>query len=286
MLNLEPISIEHKALVDGFMEKECLFNGDYCFGNIFAWGGVLNTKVCVDGGLCAFVSDLSKSRMLISFPMGEGDKAGLVLELADYAVKQGKKPVLGLMPEKQKKEAEAVLGDKLTLLRVRDSDDYVYLAEKMITLSGKELHSKKNMLNGFLKNEYKYERITNKNVKQAREFCIAKTVSREEKLAAERFFDNYNQLELCGAILKINEKIVAATVAELRGDTVIIHIEKAEKNVRGAYAAINNLFLKNDMPHVTYVNREDDMGEENLRKAKLSYKPCFMVEKYIGEFSL
>lgn len=284
MLNIEPIQLKHKEITTKFRKAEELFNGDYCFGNLFGWGGAFNTRVCFWKQLYTAVAEIDENRMLIGYPLGNGNKRLLTEKLADYAVQCGKIPFVGLVPDKLLKKASHDLEGLVSFSHQRDSDDYVYLTRKLIELSGDELHSKKNMLNSFLKNDYVYEEITASNISEAKTFCIGKCFTDAEKLVTERFFDNFIALDLCGAILKINQKIVAATLAERLDDTVIIHTEKAEKNVRGAYAAINNLFLKNTMSDTVYVNREDDMGLENLRKAKLSYKPEFMIEKYIGSF--
>lgn len=284
MANIEHVQLKHKEITDRFRDSEGLFNGDYCFGNLFAWGGVLNTHLCFEGDMYTAVAEISDNRLLIGYPIGEGDKKTLVRELAKYAEEHGRTPVVGLVPgcliEKASRDLEGVV----TFKRRRNSDDYVYLTEKLIDLSGDELHSKKNMLNSFLKNDFVYEEIDQNNITRAKAFCLEKCYTPDEGLVTERFFDNFTALDLKGAVLKIGGEIVAATVGECRRDTVIIHTEKAEKDVRGAYAAINNLFLKNTMSHTRYVNREDDMGLENLRKAKLSYKPEFMIEKYMGYF--
>ena len=288
MIKKEPISIEHKALTDRFRDGAGLFNGDYCFGNLFAWGGVFDTQMRFFGNLYTASATLSGNRRLIGFPIGEGsaeEKRAFVLELAHEAREEGKTPIVGLVPDKLIEKAKTALEGVVTFSRLRDSDDYVYLTEKLIELGGDELHSKKNMLNSFLKNEYDFRDICPENLEKARAFCLDKCFTDNERLVTERFFDNFEALGLQGAVLEISGEIVAATLAERRGDTVIIHTEKAEKSVRGAYAAINNLFLKNRMADTVYVNREDDMGLENLRKAKLSYKPEFMVEKYLGTFN-
>lgn len=281
---LEPVSIEHKPLFDSFREKESLFNGDYCFGNLYGWGAVLNTKVCFYKGMYSSVARISKKDMLISFPLGEGDKKEFVYTLKNYVENLGFQAVLGLFNSELMKEAKGVLGADVEFLRRRDSDDYIYLTEDLISLSGPELHSKKNMLNSFLKQEFTYEEINENNKDFARDFCLEKAYTNNEKIVIERMFECYGELDLTGAIIKIGGGIVGATVAEKSGETVIIHIEKAEKDVRGAYAGINNLFLKNSMSGTLFVNREDDMGLSNLRKAKLSYKPYRMEEKFIGVF--
>ncbi|MDP4117764.1 MAG: phosphatidylglycerol lysyltransferase domain-containing protein [Bacillota bacterium] len=284
MVEFKRVSIEDKPLVDKFLDEAGLFNGDSCFGNIFAWSDAFNTKICTDGSLFTCIAELGKDRMLINFPLGKGDRITFVKEICDYARQAGRKPSIGLIADRLKPLAEETFGDKLKLLRCRNNDDYVYLAEKLINLSGKDLHSKKNMLNGFLKNEYTYEGINAGNLGEIKEFCLQNSFTTAETLVIGRFFDNFVPLGLTGAAIRINKTLVAATVGERKGNTIIIHVEKALHDVRGAYAAINNLYLKNDNADVYYVNREDDMGHENLRKAKMSYKPDYMVEKYIGEF--
>ncbi len=281
---LQPVSIEHKTLFDSFRELAGLFNGDYCFGNLYGWGGVLNTKVCFYKGMYSSIAQISKSEMLISFPLGDGNKKEFVYTLKNYVENLGYKAVLGLLNSTLLEKAKEVFGEEVEFLRRRDSDDYVYLTEDLISLSGQELHPKKNMLNSFLKQEFIYEEINEKNKEVARNFCLEKAYTNNEKIVIERMFECFGELSLTGAVIKIKGDVVAVTVAERSGETVIIHIEKAEKDVRGAYAGINNLFLKNSMPGTLYVNREDDMGLSNLRKAKLSYKPYRMEEKFIGVF--
>lgn len=281
---LEPVSIEHKPLFDSFREKESLFNGDYCFGNLYGWGAVLDTKLCFYKGMHSSVARISKKDMLISFPLGEGDKKEFVYKLKNHVENLGVNPVIGLLNSALLEKAKDVFGEEVEFLRRRDSDDYVYLTEDLISLSGPELHPKKNMLNSFLKQEFTYEEINEENLGEAFLFCLEKAYTNNEKIVMERMFKNFDALSLRGAVIKIAGKIVGATVAECSDKTVIIHIEKAEKDVRGAYAGINNLFLKNSVPDTMLVNREDDMGLSNLRKAKLSYKPYCMEEKFIGVF--
>ena len=276
-IKLENISLKYKEISDKLQKKEGLFNGDYCFGNM-----VFNTKVYYDGKLFLRLAFGSNNRLILSYPLGEGDKYNLLKEVCLYAKKKGLTPVLGPFTEKLMQEGKELFSKKIEFSRKRNSDDYVYLVDAMISLSGKELHPKKNMLNSFLKNEYDYEKIDKENLEDAKSFCLERAYTEAEAVVMERFFDNYEALCLTGAIIKIKGKIVAATVGERNEDTVIIHIEKAEKNIRGAYAGINNLFLKNDNSDLIYVNREDDMGQENLRKAKLSYKPHTMIKKYMG----
>lgn len=88
-----------------------------------------------------------------------------------------------------------------------------------------------------------------------------------------------------GGAIRIDGKMQALTVGgQLNLDTAVVHIEKANTNFRGLYQAINNEFCRNMPDSTEFVNREEDMGIPNLRKAKLSYKPVKMIEKYIAAF--
>ncbi|HQI78527.1 MAG TPA: phosphatidylglycerol lysyltransferase domain-containing protein, partial [Petrotogaceae bacterium] len=106
-----------------------------------------------------------------------------------------------------------------------------------------------------------------------------------EKIAIFRALENFDKLGLTGGILKVSGKIAGFTFGEpISEDTVLIHIEKADPDTKGAYTAINQVFLEKQWKHMSYVNREEDLGLEGLRKAKESYHPVKMIEKYGCEF--
>jgi len=178
---------------------------------------------------------------------------------------------------------------------VENSFDYVYRTQDLINLSGKKYHSKKNHINTFNK-KYSYEYISyNDSFKESCiEFC-KKTLSqyydndidsyKTELFSIEKTFDNINELNLKCGLLTIDDNIIALSVGEkLNDEYALIHIEKADYNYRTAYSVINNLFLKNEFADTVYVNREEDMGIEGLRKAKESYHPSHYIKKYNIEF--
>ena len=103
-----------------------------------------------------------------------------------------------------------------------------------------------------------------------------------ERLAVEKVFKNYPKLtETKVGGIYIDNNLEAFTFGELLNpDTVVVHVEKANPEIRGLYTAINKLFLENEFPDVEFVNREEDLGLDGLRQAKLSYKPIKLVEKY------
>ena len=176
----------------------------------------------------------------------------------------------------------------------RDSFDYVYLAEDLINLSGRKYHGKKNHLNQFRKDfpTAEYLPITSEIILKCRDelnrwYEIHKKENPEdpflyyEQAAIHEIFDNFDEFNLKGGAILIGGKVVAFTFGEqLNKDTAVIHVETANPEVRGVYTAINHNFIESEWSNMTYINREEDMGLEGLRKAKESYHPVKMIEKF------
>lgn len=191
---------------------------------------------------------------------------------------------------------EACPGE-LRYLEDRPNYDYVYRTQDLIELKGREYHAKKNHLNYFQNNyTYRYVPLTSDMTEEAMvfidEFNQRKDVPEHEmlmlKMEEEAMEDVFRNLEevgyLAGAIL-IDDKIEALSIGgNLNRNTVTVHVEKANINFRGLYQAINNEFCRNVASTVKYINREEDMGIPNLRKAKLSYRPVKLLEKHIAVF--
>ena len=174
----------------------------------------------------------------------------------------------------------------------RDSADYVYESEKLATLSGKKLHGKRNHINKFkslFEDRWSYESMTKDNLEEcfqmalkwrAENDCEDDDEKRGEMCVALNSLRLFEELHLTGGVLRIDGKVVAFTIGEpICEDTYVVHIEKAYADVQGAYTMINQQFVEHECMNYKYVNREDDTGAEGLRKAKLSYRPAFMVEK-------
>ena len=192
--------------------------------------------------------------------------------------------------------AEA-MGDAVDPQHDRDDDDYIYLKEELVSLSGRKLHQKKNHLNFFLRNyNFTYEEATPEMIPEIREYIRSKNeyklgetpeewkdILELENAAIDELL-NFVGKGLLTGVIRIGGKIVAVTMGEFARSTdkatVIVHVEKADDRIRGLYQAINNEFCKRLPEETVYVNREEDMGMENLRRTKLSYKPYMMGEKY------
>jgi uncharacterized protein len=190
------------------------------------------------------------------------------------------------------------LGDLVTFENDRDQWDYLYNAQDLIELKGNRFHKKKNLLNQFLKKfDYEYisfgkEMIDHVLAMQS-DWCEWKDCEIHDALAAEnrviekvmKFWNKFEQIS--GGAIFMDKKIVAYTLAETLGeDTLLIHFEKGNPSYQGSYQAINQMFVSQafkNAPHkIKLVNRMQDLGDEGLRKAKLSYQPIDFNRKFRG----
>ncbi|MBR6465893.1 MAG: DUF2156 domain-containing protein [Bacteroidales bacterium] len=177
--------------------------------------------------------------------------------------------------------------------------DYIYDAESLKTLRGKKYQSKRNFANGFRRlYNWRFEPITEENVPEClamndewcrRGGCSGDFWKSNEFCATRVALNNFKALGLDGGLLRVDGKVVAFSIAEkANSNTLIVHIEKALTEYRGAYQAMSQEFLNHlaQKYEFTLVNREDDSGDENLRKAKLEYHPVEIKEKYLVTLGL
>jgi hypothetical protein len=173
----------------------------------------------------------------------------------------------------------------------RSQCDYVYLVQDLVELKGRKYHRKRNHIKQFQeKYSYRYIPLTPEWVPQCLQLeaewcdlrhCEASPGLRNESLAVKEGFTHFEKLGVKGGAILINEKVEAFTLGDpLNPETVVIHIEKANPAYEGLYPTINQAFLEHQWSGYAYANREQDLGEEGLRKAKESYFPHHMVNKY------
>lgn len=257
----------------------------HSFTNMIIWGESYSVEFAeVDRCLC-LRGKHKRNNWYYFFPIGDGDRGGALKKIVDYARATEEKCVFAhLTPE----EARALQGGFPNMFEItenRNAAEYVYQTQKLISLSGKQLHGKRNHLNSFLRRyPFLYEPINEQNIAAAKHFALDSLEGREdaqeEEISIIKLFGNFFTLGLSGAVLWVEDKIAAVTAGEmLMENMAVVHLEKADTLYDGSYAAINNLFLKHRFSEVEYVNREEDMGIEGLRRAKLSYKPAFMIPK-------
>lgn len=290
MTELHTVSLEDKDWINEILSQVPFFTCEYPFGNVFSYGAKMEIKVGNIEG-CLVTKCSYDGYVMYCCPIGKGDMKKAVEFILTDAEKDGRDfEIFGICPE----SAEFIsreFKDVFDITLQRDTFDYIYLSEDLINLSGKKYQPKRNHISFFMRNNnWSYERITRENIPECLEmsrlWLEGALDEYKEELTAElriieRVFDNYEDLGYVGGLLRADGKVVAYTMGERMTDEMFcVHIEKAFSDIRGAYPMINQQFVKNELSGFKYINREDDTGAENLRKAKLSYYPAILAEKY------
>ena len=260
------------------------------FANIYLWARFYDLVWALVEETVVFRSVFG-GQYSYTYPAGDGDHRAAVEKILKECEEKGHPFALHGVSQKEYDELERYFPGRFQVEWPRDVEDYVYETEKLIHLSGKKYHGKKNHINQFKAAcpDWSYESISDENVEECfqmalrwRELngCEGDPEKNKEMCVALNSLRLFKELELKGGLLRADGEVVAFTLGEpVSEDTFVVHIEKAYADVRGAYPLINQQFLEHEVADYTYVNREDDTGDEGLRKAKLSYHPVFMVEK-------
>lgn len=303
------ITIEDRSLLEEYLNGYDYKTSGLSFSSLYMWRNIngFSWHMAGDYMLLSGISHLEMEDGTIEpflFPpltrTGTYDAEGLrqaIYEAKRIFEENGYKMTIRLLPDHMIDIISQACPGEFKFVEDRPNYDYVYRRQDLVELKGRDYHSKKNHLNYFHKNyQFEYVRMTSAMADDAmrfiEEFNARKEIPEFEmqllKMEEEAMADVFRNLEkvgyLAGAIM-IDNKIEALSVGgNLNKNTVTVHVEKANINFRGLYQAINNEFCKNVPSHIKYINREEDMGIPNLRKAKLSYKPVKLIEKYIAEF--
>lgn len=294
-----PIRLEQRDQFDALIRARDSRSADYNFNNLYLWQQTYGVTAAIIEGCLVLRYDFDGTPKF-TFPIGDGDvKTALEVVLA-HCRSEGIQPRICGLTADMVDELAALYPDSFTLIHDRDYDDYLYTVEKLANLAGKKLHGKRNHINKFVQEhtDWSYEPITADNMAECRamddEWLQLNAAERhanydDEARALDMMFTHYEEMGLEGGLLRVDGKVVAFTVGEqLSSDTWNTHFEKAFSHIQGAYPMINReyaRYIAQKHPHIVYINREDDMGLENLRKAKESYYPDLMVEKFTADFN-
>ncbi len=273
------------AITQQYAPQDCEFS----IGTIFSWKSLQKTsftiidnqlilRLCLDG------------MMTYTFPIGEHITSSAI-EAIETDARLFNQPVriqgeLSLL--------QTYFDTNYTITQFRNYFNYIYLRDDLVNLKGGNFQSKRNHINRF-QNTYKYT-FSPLTPELAPE-CIAlekqwgeqhlqeeQRSYKQEKIAIETALSNYEALQLLGGVIFIDGKIEAFSIGSpINGDTFDVMFEKANPLYNGIYSVINQSFAKLIPEQYTYINREEDLGKEGLRKSKLSYKPIHLFEKSIAE---
>lgn len=292
MLTFHPLSFHDKYRIDKYSAEENSRSADFNFGNIFLWDSRYKQLVSdYEGRLiilcCAY------PHPIFPFPIGAGELAPAIEAMREYTKANSFPFVIRGLEYRHKIALESIYPGRFSFTEDRDYSDYLYSAEKLASLSGRHLHGKRNHIHRFTSEHSWYfselhsflfpECLTLLQEWDEQSNSLNSSLSGEQN-AILRAFDNFDALGMLGGALFADGNLVAFTFGEkISSDTFDVHIEKAHAKTEGAYTVINQEFSKlvlSKYPEIAYINREDDMGLENLRKSKQSYYPDLMVVKY------
>ena len=295
MIEFKDITVEDKDTITSFTMNSCRRNCDLSFSNLCSWRFMYNTKFAVIDNFLVFKFWLH-GRVSYMMPVGQGDpEKELIEKLIEDSQLEGEPLRLMGVCQGMKKRLNDILPGKFEFTTNRDYSDYIYLRSDLATLTGKKFQSKRNHINRFKKEyTYKYVPITPDRVQEClyleAEWCKANDCDKQDGTGNERqaivfALEHFEELGLRGGILYANDKIVAFTFGmPINKETFGVHVEKADTTVDGAYAMINFEFANHIPETFTYINREEDLGIEGLRKAKLSYQPETILEKFVAHY--
>lgn len=292
MISFKDIELKDKDLITSYTMKSPRRNCDLSFSNLCSWRFLYNTQYAILDGFL-ILKFWAEDKLVYMMPIGNGDlKKVLDAMIEDSKYEKEQFCMLGVCSG-MCEELKEIMPDRFHFEADRDYTDYLYLRTDLATLAGKKFQSKRNHVNKFRKTyNYEYVPLTPDRIPECMEleaeWCKMNNCNQHEGTGNERraliyVLQNFDALGLTGGILHVDGKIAAFTFGmPINEDTFGVHVEKADTRIDGAYAMINYEFANHIPEQYTYLNREEDLGIEGLRKAKLSYQPTILLEKYMA----
>ena len=293
MIPFKDVTLADRDTITSFTMKSDRRNCDLSFSNLCSWRFLYDTQFAVVDNFLVF-KFWAGEQLAYMMPVGTGDLKAVLWELIEDARKENQHFCMLGVCSNMRADLEAILPGQFTFTEDRDYADYIYLRSDLSTLKGKKFQAKRNHINRFRNTypDYEYTPITPDRIQECldleAEWCKVNHCDQQEGTGNERraliyALHNFEARGLTGGILHVNGKIVAFTFGmPINHETFGVHVEKADTSIEGAYAMINYEFANRIPEQYIYINREEDLGLEGLRKAKLSYQPVTILEKYMA----
>lgn len=301
MIFFRDIDYTDRDLVQQYtLGSECR-NCDFNFMNLMSWRFLYNTQVALHRGMLIirfyFEGKPAYLPPLCPPPYVEDtmreEYATVLLDLVAEAESEGHSFLMMGACQGMLGRLQNVLPGQFQATSDRSFTDYIYDRTALETLSGKKLQSKRNHANRFEREypQYEYRELTPDLVKECwrleEEWAAkhsdvnARIGADDEQHSMRRVFKHWDELQARGAAILVDSKVVAFTFGgSINYDTFDVCCEKADTDYEGAYAIINREFVRRLPKQYTLINREEDLGLEGLRRAKLSYLPIILLDKY------
>jgi len=282
-----PIGLEHQEEAGRLLAEAQPTSSELSFTNLFIWRHHYRFRVSTLAGCLLVLGQTPGAEPFLLPPAGSGaaDVCRRLLNERRVArsierVPEGYLEGCGLSPE------------EFTLTEDRDQADYVYPVEDLIRLPGNRYAAKRNHLKRFrAQYRWEYRRLTAELVPECLRFeedwCRVRACPRQLGLEAERVaiweaLEGFGRLGYVGGAILVEGKVAAFSLGErLNDECAAVHIEKANPEIEGIYQAINQQLLEHELSQFRFINREQDLGDAGLRRAKLSYHPHHLVRKFV-----
>lgn len=291
MLSFQPLRLEdQKDFVT--LQRSDSENNESSFATLFLWRHRWKIEIARSEGILYLASRLPGDGRPIHYPPVVPEGGSVIRALAaaeeDLAAK-GASMLVKYAPEAFVERLRREGGGPWSIRETRDEFDYVYSARELAGLGGRKYHGQRNHLNFFLREySYRYEELTSGHLRDCMtvydrwlEQQGGRIGEEGERLAAQEALTHLETLGLMGAIVYVGDAPAAFTVAEtFRPEMALIHLEKADPAYRGAFQLINQQFVYRGLRGFSEINRQEDMGMEGIRQAKMAYHPVRLVKKY------
>ena len=296
MLEFKRITLQDRDKVTTALQYSDFMGCEYSFANNLAWCRLADSKICFYKDfyiVCAFGTEDGIPTFIL--PSGKGDYRDVIQEMKRFSNNMGFPLQLCGVTNNSLKMFDELFRGSFTKELDRDGCDYIYRRSDLAELKGKKFHQKRNHLTKFNRLNSEISFISEKDFDNCIRFITNEYNNKypygtehsavAEQYAVNTYFSNFYELDLKGVIIRIEGEIAAVTLGErLNSNTFCVHIEKADRYYEGIYTGICNNFVKACTNGFEYINREEDLGIEGLRKSKLSYHPAFLLNKYIVKF--
>jgi hypothetical protein len=287
----KPIQLEDRDSIRERLNSYQPQTSEWTFTNLFIWRSHYGFQWSIYQDWLLVICKNDSGVVCGLQPIGPSSRLDVVRMLLQWLKEERGEVDPQIVRADQRLVLEIKDASDLLIEPTRDHFDYVYRTEDLIKLAGRKYHSKKNHLNRFMRDQsFSYDSLKQDHLeaclKLVETWCQWHRCEEDMNLlneweAVRQALNHFDNLKIEGGVILIQDKVEAFTLGELLNDQIaVIHVEKANPEIPGLYAAINQQFCERSWQKVTYINREQDLGEPGLRKAKLSYHPERLVEKF------
>lgn len=283
MIEFKPITAKDREVFEKYYKYKTVQNAESSFANLCAYAFIYHGEYTeIDNNLVTRIHFIKDKEICYHQPLGEGNKEEIIKKLIEDSKEKNQKITI-ICNRKEKCE----------IYEERDFFDYLYLREDLQHLKGRKYQPKRNHINKFTsKYQWKFIQLNSQNCfdclplldkwqkKAIEKFPELLSDYEKERKVIEYLFNNFDDLDLFAGAITTKNQIVAFSIgSKINENTFDVHIEKADRDYEGAFALINREMATHIPKNYQYINREEDLGIEGLRKAKLSYYPIKLIEK-------